>query len=50
MEYIQLPWRESDQKVFVADISKAYNFIGWLPIVPVEEGINRILNWLQNKY
>lgn len=27
MQYTQLPWRESDQKVFVADINKAANFL-----------------------
>lgn len=49
MNYTQLPWRESDQKVFVADINKVYNVIGWIPVVSVEEGIDRMLIWLQNQ-
>lgn len=31
MTYTQLPWRESDQKVFVADIEKATRILGWEP-------------------
>ena len=46
MNYTQLPWRESDQKVFVADIEKAKRIIGWEPSVSAEEGISRMLDWL----
>lgn len=49
MEYKQLPWRESDQKVFVADIEKAKRIIGWEPKVSAEDGIGRMLDWLQGK-
>lgn len=48
MEYKQLPWRESDQKVFVADIEKAKRIIGWEPKVSAEDGIGRMLDWLRN--
>ena len=47
MTFRQLPWRESDQKVFVADISKAKNIIGWTPAVTAEDGIGRMLDWLR---
>lgn len=47
MEYRQLPWRESDQKVFVADIEKAKRIIGWVPKVSAEDGIGRMLDWLR---
>lgn len=47
MEYKQLPWRESDQKVFVADIEKAKRIIGWDPKVSAEDGISRMLDWLR---
>ena len=47
MNYNQLPWRESDQKVFVADYSKINNLIGWSPKVSKEEGIKMMTNWLQ---
>jgi CDP-paratose 2-epimerase len=47
MQYVQLPWRESDQKVFIADIQKAKEIIGWQPQVSKQEGINRMLDWLK---
>ena len=49
MEYTQLPWRESDQKVFVADIQKAKDIIGWQPAVSAEQGINKMLEWLNKQ-
>ncbi|MBO6116980.1 MAG: GDP-mannose 4,6-dehydratase [Bacteroidales bacterium] len=47
MQYKQLQWRESDQKVFVADITKAQNIIKWQPAVNKEEGIERMLDWVK---
>ena len=47
MTYKQRPWRESDQKVFVADIEKAKRIIGWKPQVKAEDGIMRMVDWLQ---
>ena len=47
MEYNQLPWRESDQKVFVADIKKAQEIIGWTPAVNSEKGIRKMIEWLK---
>ena len=49
MNYTQLPWRESDQKVFVADIQKAKDVIGWVPNVSAEEGITNMLEWLDKQ-
>lgn len=46
MNYTQLDWRESDQKVFVADIEKAKRIIGWTPKVSADDGINRMIAWL----
>lgn len=46
MNYKQLPWRESDQKVFVADIQKANRIIGWKPELEKKTGITNMLNWL----
>ena len=46
MQYTQLPWRESDQKVFVADINKAAIFFNWKPKTTKEEGLNLMINWL----
>jgi CDP-paratose 2-epimerase len=39
-------WRPGDQKVFVADIRKAKRELGWEPKVGVEEGVERLLNWV----
>ena len=45
MDYIQLPPRESDQRVFVADVTKAKKMIGWLPIVSKDEGVREMIKW-----
>lgn len=47
MNYTQLPPRESDQKVFVADITKAKELIGWEPKVSKEEGIRKMIEWIK---
>lgn len=47
MEYIQLPPRQSDQKVFVADITKIRNKTGWEPKVTALEGVSRMVDWVR---
>lgn len=47
MSYEKLPPRESDQKVFVADITKAKNIIGWEPNVSKEQGVAYMIDWLK---
>jgi CDP-paratose 2-epimerase len=47
MEFVRLPERESDQKVFVADIKKASKLIGWKPEIIPSEGIAAMLDWLR---
>lgn len=47
MTYDQLPPRESDQRVFVADISKAKKLIGWEPKVSKADGIRKMVQWVQ---
>jgi CDP-paratose 2-epimerase len=43
-------WRPGDQKVFVADIRKAEQELGWKPKVGVEEGVRKLYEWVrQNK-
>ena len=46
MEYIKLPPRESDQRLFVADIQKITNAIGWKPKVDKYSGIKQMLGWV----
>lgn len=46
MAYRQLPVRESDQRVFVADIAKVSSMIGWAPKVKKAEGIRKMIKWV----
>ena len=40
-------WRPGDQKIYVSDISKAKNLLGWKPKVSKEEGVNKLIEWVQ---
>lgn len=44
--YTKLPTRESDQRVFVADITKAKQLLGWEPKVFAREGVGRMVEWV----
>jgi CDP-paratose 2-epimerase len=47
---LQGDWRPGDQKVFVADIRKAENELGWSPKIHVDEGLKRLFDWvIQNQ-
>jgi CDP-paratose 2-epimerase len=41
-------WREGDQKVYVSDISRAKQVLGWEPQVDFETGIKNFLKWYQS--
>jgi len=45
LNYKHLPWRQSDQKFFVADNSKAERLIQWSPKMSKEQGIEDTINW-----
>jgi CDP-paratose 2-epimerase len=45
----RLPWRASDQKVFVADCAKAKGAFGWEPRVSRQEGLARMLEWVESR-
>lgn len=47
MEYKELPPRQSDQKVFVADIKKINEKIGWKPEVTALEGVSAMVDWVK---
>lgn len=49
LTYTMLPPRESDQKVFVADISKAANLLGWVPVVDPVTGLRKMITWTSSK-
>jgi len=40
-------WRPGDQKVFVADIRKAGRELEWKPKVGVEQGVQRLFEWVK---
>lgn len=46
MAYTKLPWRKSDQKVFVADIDKTKQSVGWKANIDKNIGIRMMLDWL----
>ena len=47
VEPISGPWRPSDQRVYVSDIRKVQAELGWRPEVRPEEGVDRLLAWVQ---
>ncbi|OGW75399.1 MAG: hypothetical protein A2Z72_03030 [Omnitrophica bacterium RBG_13_46_9] len=40
-------WRPSDQKVYISDISKAKNALGWSPTVGLDDGLGMVLDWVK---
>lgn len=47
LNYTRLPWRQSDQKFFVADNSKAHRLIRWTPETTRDQGLETVLRWEQ---
>lgn len=47
MKYEKLPWRESDQKIFVADTTKIKKDTNWSPRIDKLEGIRKMLEWVE---
>lgn len=41
-------WRPGDQPVYVSDISKAQQHLGWSPRVSWQEGVSRLVQWVLN--
>ncbi|MDG6999347.1 MAG: GDP-mannose 4,6-dehydratase [Nitrososphaerota archaeon] len=41
------PWRNSDQKVYVSDISKASEQLKWKLVISAEEGVDRLWKWAE---
>jgi CDP-paratose 2-epimerase len=39
-------WRSGDQKVFVSNITKAKNELGWEPKTSVNDGVSRLCHWV----
>ncbi|MBW2974632.1 NAD-dependent epimerase/dehydratase family protein [Candidatus Woesearchaeota archaeon] len=41
-------WRASDQRVYISDISKARNELGWSPKVNPAEGVRKVVGWARD--
>jgi len=39
-------WRPGDQPVFVCDLSKATEMLGWHPQINVREGVKSLSTWV----
>jgi len=48
MVYERLPVRSSDQKVFIADNTKAKTAFGWEPLVSKQDGIKKMIEWIES--
>lgn len=46
LTFTKLPPRESDQRVFVADVAKAERLLGWSPKVSAREGVTKMMEWV----
>jgi len=47
LNYQMLSWRESDQKVFVADIRKAKNLFEWYPQINQVQALQKMIQWVK---
>lgn len=45
LNYTHLPWRQSDQKFFVADCGKAEKLLHWKPQTTRAQGLENTLHW-----
>ncbi|MDI6839380.1 MAG: GDP-mannose 4,6-dehydratase [bacterium] len=39
-------WRPGDQKVYVSDIRRAKEELGWVPKVNIDKGISKLIEWV----
>ena len=49
LNYKKLPPRESDQRVFIANITKASAQLKWKPNISSREGVAKMLTWLNQE-
>jgi CDP-paratose 2-epimerase len=45
LAHTQLPWRPSDQRVYVSNSTKAARLLGWSPRIGREDGLRRMIDW-----
>lgn len=49
LKYTKLPWRAADQKIFVADTSKAHSLFGFEAKVDKMTGIKKMIEWVKEQ-
>ena len=49
LNHYALDWRRGDQKVFVADIRRAEQALGWRPNTGSEAGVRQMLEWMRSR-
>ncbi len=49
MEYKKIAPRQSDQKIFVADITKIQSMLGWQPRIDKFSGIDSMIEWVKDE-
>lgn len=47
LNFSQIPWRESDQKVFISDNTKLNKKLGWRPNIDKDAGIHKMIDWVE---
>jgi len=47
MTYKKIPFRESDQQVFIADLSKVKSKLGWAPKISANSGVTDMISWVK---
>ncbi len=50
LKFKELPPRESDQLVFIADITNANSILGWLPRIAAPTGIGQMMAWVGTRH
>ncbi len=40
-------WRNADQKVYISDIRKVQEMLGWKPRLAPQDGVKRVVNWVR---
>lgn len=48
LDYTKVPPRESDQRVFIADIGKINRIAGWRPKISAQAGVSKMLAWVED--
>ena len=46
LSYTKHPVRQSDQRVFVSDLTKAKQLLNWQPVVTAQDGVARMFEWV----